>query len=295
MSKVHQLRGSLVEARRELRTRGVEVDSDSRFNLDSDDGFKFIPRPAGSGSNYVEPPTPAPSPIASFHVLDSWISRFDIDGESVGGQVDLSTDERITWLMDAIGGVKGNRILELGPLEGAHTKMLCEAGASSVIAIEGSRASWLHCLVVKEIFELSQARFLYGDFNHYVDQYQGPPFDAVLACAVLYHQLDPVSLISGLSRLTNTVLVWTSLADDGFPKPAMEVEVSGYRGRKMNYHEDRNLIQNYCGGVDQEAVWLYHDELLRCFADNGLSRIESKPIERPDWGGAPHILFAASR
>ena len=295
LNKVHQLRSSLTEARRELRAKGIDVDADSRFSLDADDGFKFVPRPAGVESDFVEPPTPAPSPIASFHVLDSWVSRFEIDGEWVGGEVDLSADERISWLVDAIGGVTGKTILELGPLEGAHTKMLCEAGAASVVAVEGSRASWLRCLVVKEVFGLDRASFVYGDFNHFVADYDGPPFDAVLACGVLYHQLDPVSLIAGLSRITDTVMVWTSLAGDGFPKPGTDIELDGYRGRKMNYQEDRNLLQNYCGGVDQEAVWLYHEELMRCFADRGLSRVESKPVEKPDWDGAPHILFAASR
>ena len=58
---------------------GVDVDSDSRFSLDADDGFRFVPRPAGVESTFVEPPTPAPSPIASFHVLDSWVSRFEVE------------------------------------------------------------------------------------------------------------------------------------------------------------------------------------------------------------------------
>lgn len=292
-NETQRLQEALDRARQELQLLGVDVESDDRFGPEIPKQLHLTPRLGGEGHEYVEPPTPAPSPLASFNVLDGWISQFEIDGEKVGGAVGLSTDERIEWLMNSIGGVAGKRLLELGPLEGAHTKMLCDADAASVVAVEGSRALWLHCLVIKEIFHLDQARFIYGDFNHYVADYNGPPFDAVLACGMLYHQFDPVTLIAKLSSLTDTVMVWTHVADDDYPPNGVPTEVSGYKGRRMDYGDARNEFRNYCGGTAQEAVWLYHDDLIRCFTDNGFARIESRGVSPTPAG--PAVLFAASR
>ena len=288
-----RLHEALDRARQELKRLGIDVDADDRFGPEIPKLLHLAPRMAGESHDYVEPPTPAPSSFASFNVLDGWVSQFEIDGEKVGGPVGLSTDERIEWLLSTIGGVENKTVLELGPLEGAHTKMLCEAGAASVVAVEGFRSSWLRCLIVKEIFGLDRARFIYGDFNPYIFDYHGTPFDAVLACGVLYHQIDPVTLIAGLSRLTDTVMVWTHVADEDFPPAGVDTDVNGYRGRRMNYGEGRNQLRNYCGGVAQEAIWLYPDELQRCFTSHGFTRIESRGVVPTPQG--PAELFAAFR
>ncbi len=247
----------------------------------------------GGGEEQVEPPTPPPSRLASFNSTSDWVSQFELDGETVGGNVPLSTDERIDWLLETVGGVDGKHLLELGPLEGAHTKMLCEAGVASVVAIEGFRSAFQRCLIIKELFGLAAAKFLYGDFNRYITDYDGNKFDAALASGVLYHQMDPVSLIGRLAKITDTVMVWTHFADDAYPPNSIEVEVSGYRGRKMHYAGARNLNRHYCGGINEEAVWLYYDELLRCFSDSGLTQHKIRtPLQESPVG--PAVLFVAS-
>lgn len=72
-----------------------------------------------------------------FQVIGGWTSQFELNGKMVGGTLRLDQDPRLTWHMEIMGGVKDKRILELGPLEGAHTKMMIEAGAAEVIAVEG--------------------------------------------------------------------------------------------------------------------------------------------------------------
>lgn len=122
-----------------------------------------------------------------FSLMEGWTTRYEVDGKRVGGSVEMLSDLRLLWHLDVVGGATNKRVLELGPLEGAHTKMMIDYGAREVVAIEGFAACWLRCLIVKEAFRLHQAQFLYGDFCNYVAGYHGPKFDFVLAAGVLYH------------------------------------------------------------------------------------------------------------
>ena len=255
-----------------------------------------IPRAPAEGP-YAEPPTPAPTPWAMFHAVDGWTSQFVLDGRPVGGPMDVTADDRLAWQLAAAGGAAGKRILELGPLEGAHTKLLLEHGAREVVAVEGFRPAWLRCLVVKEVFRLGRARFLYGDFCRYVAGYDGEPFDFVLASGVLYHQRNPARLIHDLARVTDRVLVWSQVADQRHPHGGAETEVTAggrtYRGRINNYGGARNALKNYCGGVHPTAVWLYAGELRRAFADAGFRHLAERPC-----GGTPHgpsLQFVAGK
>jgi hypothetical protein len=255
-----------------------------------------LPRSVAEGP-YVEPLTPPPSPWAMFHALDGWTSQFVLDGQAVGGPMDVTTDPRIAWQLARVGGAAGKRVLELGPLEGAHTKLLLDQGAREVVAVEGFRPAWLRCLVVKEIFRLDCARFLYGDFCRYVADYDGEPFDFVLANGVLYHQSNPAQLIHDLARVTGQVLVWSQVADSQHPHGGREIEVSVgdriYRGRINDYEGARNTFKNYCGGVHAAAVWLYADELRRAFVDAGFCHLREHPCGETPYG--PSLLFVASK
>ncbi|MFN7974600.1 MAG: methyltransferase domain-containing protein [Acidobacteriota bacterium] len=254
-----------------------------------------IPRLAGEGRTYREPPTPPPSALAMFDVLDGWTTRFEIDGRIVGGPADLCHDPRLQWLLDAIGGVKGKRVLELGPMEGAHTGVLLDQGAREVIAIEGFRPAWLKCLVIKEIRRLDRASFLYGDFRAFAASYHGQPFDVVLASGVLYHQKNPVELIGHLGRMTRTLLVSTQVADAEFPAGGIDVEVAAsgksYRGKQQDYGARRDESRNYCGGVDGQSVWLYPEELRRALHDAGFVHLEERGVEPGPYG--PWFVVAA--
>ncbi len=230
-----------------------------------------------------------------FKAIDGWTSEFILDGESVGGTLGvLRDDPRLKWHLEQIGGVKGKKVLELGPLEGAHTKMLIDAGAESVLAIEGNKDCFLRCLIVKEAFSLTKAKFLFGDFCEYIAECK-EKFDVISCAGVLYHQRNPVQLIYDLAKITDTVLVWSQVAGKGKPSDVDSVIPFNdkiYSG-KINSYGAATSATNYCGGLNKEAVWLYPEEMLRCFKNAGFINIiegESQPNINGDT-----ILFVANK
>ena len=99
----------------------------------------------------------------------------------------------------------GMRVLELGPLEGAHTYQLEKLGAASILAIEANADAFLKCLITKEILSLGAAKFVYGDFCEYLKE-TNEEFDLVFCCGVLYHMSDPIALIESIAKVTTNVL-----------------------------------------------------------------------------------------
>lgn len=240
------------------------------------------------------------SKAALFNTIGGWTTQFEIEGQKVGGTVDLlPKDPRLLWHLEQIGGAEGKTVLELGALEGGHTKMLHEAGAELIIATEGLNDCFLRCLVVKEAFKLKRANFLFCDFNSYVEDYakaaEADPvykFDFVSAAGVLYHQKDPVTLIRNLARITDTVIVWSQVADATQPA-GKEGEVNGYRGKWNNYNGTRLTSASYCGGLQSEAFWLYPQEMVNCFTDAGFFNMKFGDSPRNVNGES--LLFVASK
>lgn len=230
---------------------------------------------------------------AMFDTIGGWTTQFEIEDKKVGGPVEiLPKDPRLLWHLEQIGGAKGKYILELGALEGAHTKMLCEAGAKHIIAIEGLNDCFLRCLVVKQAFDLAEADFFFADFNDFVENYKGAPFDFVSAAGVLYHQRNPVKLIRDLAKITDTVIVWSQVASDKSPAGPL-TNIEGYQGKLNNYKGTRLTSESYCGGLLDEAFWFFPGDMLQCFEDAGFEYITQK-FSEPNING-DSLLFVASK
>ena len=234
---------------------------------------------------------------AMFKTMGGWTTQFDIDGVPVGGHIDILTkDPRLIYHLTVVGGAKDKRILELGPLEGAHTKMMVEAGAKEVIAVEGNPDCFLRCLIVKEAFQLTNAKFLFGDFNLYVKNYTGEKFDFISAAGVLYHQINPAELIHNMAKITDCVIVWAQVASENFPSNIEAVVASNgitYKGKLNSYRGTRATSEVYCGGLSDDAFWMYPGEMLKCFRDAGFVNIDEQPM-----GATVHgvcITFVASK
>ena len=70
------------------------------------------------------------------------------------------------------GRLAGFGILELGPLEGAHTYRLEQLGAERILAIEANVEAYLKCLIVKEILGLIKSKLLTWRFCTISEKYQ---------------------------------------------------------------------------------------------------------------------------
>ncbi len=226
-------------------------------------------------------------------------------GVDTGGFAPLFTDARIDWMVEALGGVAGQRILELGPLEGGHTWALeVTHGADEIVAVEANQRAFLRCLVAKEILRTTRSRFLLGDFNRYLAE-SGERFDLVVACGVLYHMQDPARHIALCCSAADTVFVWTHHYDAervqsnpnlarkfGQPVEAVTDGIA-YTLHRQDYLDALGW-GGFCGAGRPSANWLDLDDINTLFEHNGFAITETA-FEHPDHEHGPAIAFLARR
>ena len=192
------------------------------------------------------------------------------------------------------GRLDGMSILELGPLEGAHSYLMQTLGAEAILAIEANATAFLKCLVVKEALGLDRVRFVLGDFSAYLRE-APRRFDLIFACGVLYHMTDPLELIALIAGATDRCFVWTHYFD-----PARGPARTAHRGERQgfeaiywrnDYGEKGN---QFWGGVDGLANWMEKDAILEAFRRFGLDQVTVLE-DTPDHPNGPAFTFVAQR
>jgi hypothetical protein len=202
-----------------------------------------------------------------------WSSKLpNIEGQVItSGFADLFQDSRIT-LMNENFSLNGKKILELGPLEGAHTHMMAGYGASSITGVESNSRAYLKCLVVKELYELHQVNFLFGDAISYMNsctQY----YDICLASGILYHSPNPGKFIESISQISDRVFIWTHFYDESAVKSNPEVHrkfkttsKAESKGHTFDLHKyeygDALTWQGFCGGSENFTTWITKTDML---------------------------------
>jgi hypothetical protein len=234
----------------------------------------------------------APSAQNAVDIFDGdWSSVLpaELDAES-GGFAELFDDPRVNWMVDELGGVEGWRILELGPLEGAHTHLLeTRHRAAEIVAVEANERAYLKCLVVKELLGMARARFLLGDCDRYMAELaeasagDDPPFDLVTSCGVLYHMEHPARHVELLCRSARSVFVWThyfdrelidaigpQLADRFSAHSPVDASQAG-PAHTVHRHQYLDALGwgGFCGGGREFANWMELDDIRATFAHHG--------------------------
>jgi len=195
----------------------------------------------------------------------------------------LFEDVRLHRLIELAGGVENCRVLELGPLEGAHSYMLEKAGARSVLAIEACVMSFVKCLIVKELLGLQRVAFEFGNFMPFLEE-STESFDLIVASGVLYHQAEPLRLLKLLGERTATVFLWTHYYQEDVDSDRIKahdftrvpgVRLDGFECDMYRLEYDRYLrFGKYRGGVDPYTNWMSRGDLLAALRHFGFSNLE---------------------
>lgn len=219
-------------------------------------------------------------------------------GKLKAGQANLFDDVRIHWAEQELGGFRGAKVLELGPLEAAHTYMMEQYGAAEILAVEANTRAYLKCLTVKELLGLKRSQFLCGDFVEFLRDHP-PSFDICVASGVLYHMKNPAELISQISQVCNKTLIWTHYYDpdvmqtnarfpDSYPS-----EYAGFKHTLYRQEYGVGLESNsFCGGNAPYSNWMTRADILACLKHFGFSSIQIN-FEDAQNSNGPSFTIAA--
>ncbi len=252
--------------------------------------------------------TSAPSPQNALDILKGeWVSQLPEPFSHLeAGDLALFDDARIHWLVREIGGVEGQTVLDLGPLEGAHAAMLERYGAASVTAIEANTHAYLKCLILKEILGLRRVQFLCGDLVEYLRQPDGPRFDLCVASGVLYHMRNPAEVIALLARrCRDTLFLWTHYYDAELiardpwvahkHRGQAAAEHQGFQHTLYRYeYQEASHTATFCGAGTPYSHWMRRDELLACLEHFGFERLHIG-FDEPEHQGGPALAVIARR
>lgn len=232
-----------------------------------------------------------------------WASKFPPPFEHIkAGNIPLFQDGRLHWAIERLGGVQGQNVLDLGPLEGGHPFILERSGAGFVTAIEANSRAYLKCLIAKEILNLSRTRFLCGDFVTYLEQ-TPQQFNTIVASGVLYHMRDPLHLLDLISRHTIRTYIWTHYYDEEIisSKPYLKERYQTRNEAKVGnctvteYRHDylHSLdVKGYTGGSADYSTWLSRDGLMTALKEYGFTDFEFA-YEMPDHPHGPCLSLIA--
>lgn len=247
-----------------------------------------------------------PDPQNALDIFDGeWASRLPPPFHTLrAGDALLFDDARLRWAITLLGSIQGQRVLELGPLEGGHTYMLDRAGAADVLAIEANTRAYMKCLIVKELLRLPSSRFVCGDFVSYLRS-TTDRVDLVVASGVLYHMVHPVEIIARIASISDAVFIWTHYYDAdvlGRSSATAHRVVVGedaiYEGfqHRLHRHEYLTALNHpgFCGGSRPFAHWLTRDHIVGALRHFGLTRIETA-FEQTDHPNGPAFCVLARR
>ncbi|MBI2439765.1 MAG: class I SAM-dependent methyltransferase [Lentisphaerae bacterium] len=232
-----------------------------------------------------------------------WASALPGSLKVRSGTIPLFEDARIQWLNQRLS-VAGLTVLELGPLEGGHTWQLERLGAARILALEANRRAFLKCLIVKELLELKRARFRCVDFMAYLEA-APEPVDLCVASGVLYHLAQPVVFLEQVSRVAQSMFLWTHYYDETIIRrnqaiafrfsAGVKAEHGGFRHTlyRRNYGAGLFARRSY-GGGESFGHWLSRDDILGALRHFGLGEIEVN-FEQPDHPHGPCFALIARR
>ena len=255
--------------------------------------------------------TDLPSPQTAVDIFaGEWASRLPAPLQHVqAGSAPLFEIEHVPWGVKALGGVEGQRVVELGPLEGGHTYLLDRMGAAEVVAVEANTRAYLKCLIAKELFDITSARFRCGDALRFLEDEilrGAAKFDFCLASGVLYHFSNPVAAIDLMTRSSDRVLLWTMYYDEAYIRSRPDLSIKFPSATPMVYGDFAHTLyrqeyqqaldyKGFCGGSAASSAWMTRSDLLAAIDYFDFEVVDIGFEEQDHKGNGPCICIAAKR
>jgi hypothetical protein len=203
-----------------------------------------------------------------------------------------------------MGGVVGRTVLELGPLEGAHTYLLDKLGATDIVSIEANPRAYLKCLIFKEVTGITRTQFQCGDFMQFL-RVTHRKFDLAVGSGVLYHMQAPLELLGRLAATCQIVYLWTHYYDAERVPNAPHLKgrfadpvAQEFGGFTAEVHPHRYLLDrfktDFFGGPAPYSCWLTRDTILAALKHYGFDDV-TVGCEQPDHRYAPALALVARR
>ncbi len=251
--------------------------------------------------------TTKPTPQNAVDIFKGeWSSSFpEPFADLKAGGIPLFDDVRIHWLDSEIQGFEGKTVLELGPLEGAHSYLMERLGAKHVVSVEANTRAYLKCLIAKEVLGMARVKFLCGDFMEFLRDDDCPQVDICVASGVLYHMRNPAELIGLLAqRCTSQLFLWTHYYDaeavtshqwqSRFPS-SRQAEYAGFK-HTLYCQEYGEALQwgGFCGGTAEQSNWLSRGDIIRCLQHFGFGE-QKISFDVYDHPNGPSFAIVAGR
>ncbi|MBY0586139.1 class I SAM-dependent methyltransferase [bacterium] len=208
-------------------------------------------------------------PIArdEFRKRGPWVTRFDIEGETLGGQYHAATDQRLKQFFDRFPHPA--RVLELGCLEGGHSVEIARA-ADHVTAIDSRVDNIERARFIASFFGRSNVDFILADLERFPLTSLGT-FDVIFNVGLLYHLPEPWRLVDELAKIGKSMFLWTHTADPS----ATIVEREGFMGQVYKEGGTRDPLS----GMSATSFWPTPDSLERMLALAGFKYIDIVDVD----------------
>jgi len=179
---------------------------------------------------------------------------------------------------------EGMSCLDIGSAEGAHSIMMAEGGARSVLGLEGRQLYVERARFIARVKALSNVRFEVTDVRR-LDVERLGKFDFVL-CSGLLHHLNKEAFLDftqALFNLTgNTLMLYTHVSSEWvvskFSLQPTEPIAGKYEGALFREHEDNSSKEERIAQVrasldNVHSFWATEDSLIKRFVDVGFRSI----------------------
>jgi Protein of unknown function (DUF1698) len=227
----------------------------------------------------------APSEQSTLDIFKGeWLSKLPHPyGLLEAGGVPLFNDNRTIWAIEKLGGVDGQTIVELGPLEGGHTYLFEKFGAAKIVAIEANARAYLKCLMIKEMLGLTRSSFLFGNCVEYLKT-QTEMFDLCSASGILYHMTNPAELLALIAGCSDRLYLWTHYYDpEIIPATphlarkfggAIDADYNGFQHTLYRHTYEYSTTDTFIGGDHPYSHWMTREGLLQALDYFGFGDIE---------------------